>query len=282
MTPSHGKHSDIDSSASTIRAASGERAPKLAVILGSGLAAFAHRLSNARTIPYSELPGFPASTAPGHHGRLHVGMIGGLSAVVLQGRFHLYEGHQASCWLTPIRALKQAGVEALVITNAVGGMRPEWPSPSLMLVADHINGLPNNPLVGPNDDRFGVRFPDMTRVYDPHLAEHFRDAATQEKIPLNEGIYFAMQGPCFETPAEIRAMRTLGADVVGMSLVPEAIVARHCGLRIAAVSVITNHAAGISPSPLSIEEVLAGGAEMSEKLGRLVANFASRFASAEQ
>lgn len=281
MTPRYGHHDDIHACAAAISRASKVGAPKVAVVLGTGLAPVAHALTDAVVIPYAELPGFPTSTAPGHFGRLHVGSMGGVPTAVMQGRFHLYEGHAPQCWLTPIRALRTAGVETIIITNAVGGFHVEWPATCLMLVTDHINGLGANPLIGPNEDRFGVRFPDMTEVYDRRLRVLADETAAELEIGLHAGVYFAMLGPMFETPAEIRMMRMLGADVVGMSLVPEAITARHCGMRVLAISAVTNHAAGINPNPLTQEEVIAGGQSLSQNLARLIAGVVPKIAVAK-
>ncbi len=269
-------HTEITAAAEAILAACTGVKPRLGVILGSGLAPVADQVEGRKATPYSEIPGFPAPTAPGHKGRLVSGKIGGVSAVVMQGRFHLYEGYPPSVWLLPIRAMREAGVEVLVITNAVGGLRNDWPAPGLVLVRDHINGLAGNPLTGQNDPTWGVRFPDMTKVYPEELRAAMRESASSLGIRLDEGVYYAMHGPCFETPAEIHAMRVMGADVVGMSLVPEAIVAHHCGIRLAAVSVVTNPAAGLNPNPLTEQEVLDGSAQMAERVGQLLEGFAAR------
>lgn len=281
MNPKYGSNAHIEAASGIIAGRSKVGAPKVGIILGTGLAPVAHDLADSVTIPYSELPGFAAATAPGHFGRLHVGRLGGAPVAAMQGRFHLYEGHDPRCWLTPIRALRKAGVETLVITNAVGGFHADWPATCLMLVNDHINGIGSNPLVGPNEPKFGPRFPDMSAVYDQKLREIARRVAQKLGIGLKEGVYYAMLGPVFETPAEIRMMRMLGADVVGMSLVPEAIVARHCGMKLLAISAITNHAAGINPKPLTEQEVIEGGNKLSRDLSKLISGIVSAIAADE-
>lgn len=236
--------------------------PRHAVILGSGLGAFARALSGALTIPYSEIPGWPPSTAAGHAGTLSIGLLHGLPLAVLSGRAHLYEGYTADQVVFGVRALGGFGVKALTVTNAAGGINPAYAQGSLVLISDHINLLGANPLTGPNDASLGPRFPDMTAAYDPAFRAVAHAVARELGLSLPEGVYLACPGPSFETPAEIRAFRALGADLVGMSTVPEIIAARHLGLRCLAISCVTNMAAGLGGQPLSHEEVLETGARV--------------------
>lgn len=244
--------------------------PRIGLILGSGLGGLAEAIENASVIPYDALPGFPAATVEGHVGRLVLGTLGGQPVACMQGRFHLFEGHAPQDLALPVRALKLAGIEALILTNAAGSLNPDFAPGSLMMLSDHINMLGGNPLVGPNDERFGPRFHDMTETYDASLRGSLRETAAGLGITLHEGVYIAVLGPNFETPAEIRAYRTLGADAVGMSTVPEAIVARHCGLKVAAISTITNLAAGMTGEALSHDDTLEIGAKGAAQLKRLI------------
>lgn len=230
--------------------------PDTALVLGSGLGFFAETsLELAGNLNYADLPDFPRSTAPGHAGRFVWGRLGPRKVVCMQGRFHYYEGYSLAQIALPIRLMAAAGAQTLFLTNAAGGIRRDFQAGDLMLLMDHINLLGDNPLRGPNDDRLGPRFPDMSQVYDPELRKLARRVAVQNDLLLREGVYLATSGPSFETPAEIRAFRILGADAVGMSTVPEAITARHLGMRVAAVSCITNLAAGLSQEPISHEDV---------------------------
>jgi xanthosine phosphorylase len=244
--------------------------PRIGMVLGSGLGGVAEELEGAVSIPYSELPGFRSGTVAGHAGALVLGSLAGVPVACLQGRSHLYEGIEASALTTPIRTLKLLGCSALLLTNAAGSLRPEVGPGSLVGISDHINMLGFNPLVGPNDEEIGPRFPSLGDAYDGELRAALERVAARHEVPWQEGVYLACTGPSFETPAEIRAFRTLGADLVGMSTVPEAIVARHCGLRVAAVSVVTNLAEGLSDEPLSHEQTLAqagrGGAALRRML----------------
>ena len=233
----------------------GARVPRVGLILGSGLSDLADILSDTVAIDYADVPHFPPSTAPGHAGRLICGTHGDLTCIVMQGRLHLYEGYPAAHLALATRALISLGAETLIITNAAGGIRPEWEPGTLMLISDHISFLHDNPLRGTNDDRLGPRFPDMTRAYDAELRDIAKAAGRELNLSLEEGVYAAMPGPCFETPAEIRMLRTLGADACGMSTVPEVLVARHMGARVLGISCITNKAAGITGDPLTHEEV---------------------------
>ncbi len=254
--------------AARVRARSDE--PRsIGLILGSGLAAVADVIAVPVAIEYADLPGFPRPGVDGHSGTLLLGELGGKPVACLKGRAHTYEG-DVTAMLTPVRTLKLLGCEIIVATNAAGCLVADWEPGSLMLLTDHINLQSSNPLVGANDDSFGPRFPDLTEAYDADLRERFRRAAATLSITLHEGVYIACTGPYFETPAEIRAFRILGADAVGMSTAPEVIVARHCGLRVAAVSVLTNFAAGMTGETLSHEETLRAAAGGAEQLGRLL------------
>ncbi|MFP4004820.1 MAG: purine-nucleoside phosphorylase [Alphaproteobacteria bacterium] len=247
--------------------------PKVALVLGSGLGGFGERLELDAVIPYTEIPGFPVSTVAGHAGRLLIGRAGGTPAACMQGRVHLYEGRPAQALALPVRMLRALGAETLILTNAAGGLRPDLTPGSLMIVEDHINLSGANPLTGLNDEETGPRFPDMSEAYDADLRARLKQAADEEAVPISSGVYVQLPGPSFETPAEIRMLRTLGADAVGMSTAIECIAARHCGLRVAAVSVITNLAAGLSPQPLSHEETVRVAAQAGENLGRVLLRF---------
>jgi xanthosine phosphorylase len=253
-----------------------ERAPRLGIILGSGLGAVADALEDAVTIPYSELPDFPAPSVHGHAGSLALGTLSGLPVACLQGRRHVYEGGDPGAMRGPVRALKQAGAEALLVTNAAGSLNAEVGPGSLMAITDHINMLGINPLTGPNDDAIGPRFPSLRDAYDPELRGILHAAAGDLGIPLAEGVYLATAGPSFETPAEIRAFRTLGADAVGMSTIPEVILARHAGLRVVAVSAITNLAEGMGGEALSHEQTLRYANQAAGDLSRLIIEFSAR------
>jgi len=247
--------------------------PPIGLILGSGLGGLANALIDVRRFPFDELPGFPRPTVEGHAGNLIVGRLGSVGVVCLQGRAHLYEGHDASVVKTLVRTLRLLGCEILVVTNAAGSLREETKPGSLMVLRDHINMLGRNPLVGPNDDDFGPRFPSMIDAYDPELRERLKALAQTQGLTLHEGVYLATLGPTFETPAEIRGFRSLGADAVGMSTVPEVIVARHCGMRVAAISVLTNMAAGMDDEPLTHEQTLACAGRAAADLERLITTF---------
>lgn len=243
---------------------------RVALILGSGLGAFADELYGAEAIPYSEIPGFARPTVEGHAGRLVVGKVGGVNVAAMQGRFHFYEGYKLEEVTFPIRALALAGASSLVLTNAAGGLNNSFEQGSLVLISDHLNLMGTNPLLGPNDARFGPRFPDMTEVYDRVYQEAAVAEAHAMGIELRRGIYAALSGPSYETPAEIRMLRLLGADAVGMSTVPEAIVARQMGLRVLGISCITNMAAGMLDEPINHEEVIETGARVRETFAELL------------
>lgn len=230
--------------------------PDLALVLGSGLGGLADRIEDPVYIPYDQIPHFPVSTAPGHAGRFVFGRLSGRMVLCMQGRFHYYEGHDMAAIALPVRVLKALGCRALVLTNAAGGVNWDFSVGDFMLIIDHINFMGANPLRGENDDAIGPRFCDMTHVYTPEFQQTARQVAAQQGITLREGVYLGYMGPSFETPAEIRAFRTLGADAVGMSTVPEAIAASHCGLPVLGVSLITNMAAGMAGKRLSGDEVI--------------------------
>ena len=244
--------------------------PKLGIILGSGLANIADKFSDSISIPYTELPGFPVSSVIGHHGKMILGYLNKTPVVCCQGRVHLYEGMQGKDFKTFIRTLKCLGCHTLIMTNAVGSLNKNVKAGQLVLISDHINLHPMNPLSGPNDEEFGPRFFAMDDAYDPGIRHILQQTAKKLSIPLIEGVYISVLGPNFETPAEISAFRQLGADVVGMSTIPEVIVARHCGLKVAVISVVTNLAAGLSDEPITHEGTVHFAAKASDNLGQLL------------
>jgi purine-nucleoside phosphorylase len=247
--------------------------PRLGLMLGSGLGALAERLADRVEIPYGELPGFHVGGLAGHAGALVLGRLAGQDVAIFSGRWHVYEGIAASAITTPVRTLKALGAEVLVLTNAAGSLRAEVGPGSLVCLSDHINLLGFNPLVGPNDDAVGPRFLSLADAYDPDLRARLHAAAGVLGTALHDGVYLAVAGPSFETPAEIRAFRTLGADLVGMSTVPEVIAARHAGLRVAAVSAVTNLAEGMGGEQLSHEQTLRVAKEGAARLGPLIERF---------
>ena len=230
--------------------------PKIALVLGSGLGAFADEFTNPVRIPYAKIPHFPRSTAIGHAGQLVLGAVGNIPVVGMQGRVHLYEGYCAKEVAFPIRVFTRMGVQAVILTNAAGGINPEFTQGRLVVITDHINLQSANPLIGPNDDHFGSRFPDMTNAYDKNFRDVALAAGRRLSLNLGQGVYAALAGPSYETPAEIRYLRTIGADLVGMSTVPEVIAARHSKLRVLGISCVTNAAAGVLDQPLDHHEVL--------------------------
>ena len=236
-----------------------ELRPQIGLVLGSGLGAFADELADSTRIPYAQIPTFPQSTAVGHAGQLVLGKAGDVPVAVMQGRAHLYEGYSASEVAFPVRVLGRMGIRALILTNAAGGINTEYGQGALVMIRDHINLQGQNPLTAANDERFGPRFPDMSYTYAKRYREIALDAAKNLSIPPCEGVYVALLGPSYETPAEIRYLRTIGADLVGMSTVPEAIAARHMGMNVLAISCVTNMAAGVLDRPLNHEEVLETG-----------------------
>ena len=241
-------------------------------MLGSGLGDFASSLSQAVSIRYEDIPNWPVSTVAGHEGRLVIGELAGRAVVALSGRAHFYEGHDLRTVTFSTRVLGALGVKVLILTNAAGGVNTSFTPGDLMIIDDHINLLGSNPLVGPNDERFGVRFPDLTNVYSPRLRQAADAAGQALGIPLRHGIYVGWHGPSYETPAEVRYLRTIGADAVGMSTVPEAIVARHMGVEVLGISCITNLAAGVLPQPLNHDEVLETAKRVRGKFISLLTN----------
>jgi purine-nucleoside phosphorylase len=240
--------------------------PSIGVVLGSGLGAFSEKLTDRVEIPYAEIAGWPVSTAAGHAGKLILGKLGRLEVAVMAGRVHLYEGYSPAQVTFGVRVLGSLGVRSLVLTNAAGGINLSLERGGLLLITDHINLQGTNPLVGPNDDSLGPRFPDMSEAYSRRFRETAKQVAAGLCIPVSEGVYAAMLGPCYETPAEIRFLRAIGADVVGMSTVPEAIVASHMGIETLGISCVTNMAAGILPQKINHEEVLETGAMVRDTL----------------
>jgi len=245
----------VHSAADVVRARTNLR-PEIAVVLGSGLGGFASSLERASAIPYADLPHWPAPSVIGHDGRLVIGEVSGRPVAALSGRAHYYEGHDLRTVTFATRVLGVLGVKVLILTNAAGGVNTSFSAGNLMVIDDHLNLLGSNPLVGPNEERFGVRFPDLTDVYSPRLRRLADETGAALGLTLRHGVYAAWHGPTYETPAEVRYLRTIGADAVGMSTVPEAIVARHMGIEVLGISCITNLAAGILPQPLNHEEVL--------------------------
>jgi purine-nucleoside phosphorylase len=246
----------VEEATAFVRARTGGEAPTVAVVLGSGLGDFARELASAVSLPYTAVPHWPASRVVGHAGELVVGEVGGRRVVALSGRVHFYEGHDLSTVTFGVRVLGRLGVRTLILTNAAGGINTAFRQGALMVMTDHINLMGSNPLIGANEDRFGLRFPDMSEVYSKRLRAVALEAARSVGVSVEQGVYVAVHGPSYETPAEIRAFRTLGADAVGMSTVPEAIVARHMGIEVLGISCITNMAAGVLPKPLVHDEVM--------------------------
>ncbi|MFH1879733.1 MAG: purine-nucleoside phosphorylase [Bacillota bacterium] len=258
----------IDQAADFIRGACGRA--EIAVVLGSGLGDYAGRLKDAKTIPYADIPHFPVSTAEGHAGNWHAGTLHGKRVYLMQGRFHAYEGYGMEEVTMPVRVMARLGVKTLILTNAAGGVNTAFPQGCLMLIEDTINLSGRNPLIGTNLKDFGSRFPDMTYALDPALKKLANDVAQSLGIPLEHGVYCWLTGPSYETPAEIRALRILGADAVGMSTVPEIIVGRHCGMRVLGISCITNMAAGILDRELDMYEVIETGKRVRHIFAKLV------------
>jgi purine-nucleoside phosphorylase len=254
-------------------------APQIAVVLGSGLGAFADELTNSVEIPYSEIPGWPQATAIGHAGKLVGGLCDGVPVAVMAGRAHLYEGYTPRQVTFGVRVLGRLGVRTVVFTNAAGGINPAYGRGGLVLISDHINLQGSNPLVGANDDSLGPRFPDMSEAYPADLRRAAREVAASLSIPLDEGVYAAVLGPSYETPAEIRCLRAIGADLVGMSTAPEVIAANHMGLRVLAISCVTNMAAGILPQKITHAEVLETGEMVRETLVRFLKALLPRLAA---
>ena len=250
--------------------------PRIALVLGSGLGGFADDFEDAVGIPYEEIPGFMRSTAAGHAGRLVIGKVDTVPVVAMQGRVHYYEGYSLEAVTFPIRTFKLLGVKTLILTNASGGINVQLNQGTLMVISDHLNLMGDNPLRGRNDERFGPRFPDMTAVYSRELQELVIEEANAIGVEVRRGIYGALSGPSYETPAEIHLLRNLGADAVGMSTVPEAIVARHMDVEVLGISCITNMAAGISDEPINHEEVMATGDRVRDTFAKLLRGVVSR------
>lgn len=255
MTDQHSLLQNIKEAAGYIRAQY-EAKPEIGLILGSGLGVIAELVENAVTISYGDIPHFPVSTVEGHAGELLLGTVGGKHVVLMKGRFHMYEGYGVDTVSFPVRVMKELGAGKLLVTNAAGGINTSYEAGDLMLIKDHINFTFRNPLIGPNLSELGVRFPDMSEAYSKRMREVAKAVAAEQGVKLQEGVYIGLLGPTYETPAEIRMMRTLGADAVGMSTVAEVIVARHAGIEVLGFSCISNMASGILDQPLSHEEVM--------------------------
>ncbi len=256
----------------TVRGRTGLR-PRVGLVLGSGLGGLADAIEVESIIPFSELPGWPAATAPGHAGRLLFGRLNGAPVVVQQGRFHLYEGHSAGFVVQPVLLMRRLGAEVVVLTNAAGGVNPDFGAGTLMVISDHLNLTGRHPLAGPNADEIGPRFPDMTAVWDSELRARLHRAGKAEGAALAEGVYACLIGPSYETPAEVRMLRSLGADAVGMSTALEAVAARWSGLRVCGVSLVTNPGAGLAAAKLSHAEVLAAAEAAGPRLALVIARF---------
>ena len=275
----------VSEAAAFLRAMLGPFSPHVGVVLGSGMGAVADSLAERVVVPYAEIPHFPRSTVEGHTGRIVAGHLGGTPVAVMQGRVHFYEGYTPAQVTIPMRVLGELGIRAVVLTNAAGGIAEGYQRGQLVALADHINFMGWNPLAGPNEPRFavrggaGLRFPDMTEAYSKRLRALAKEAAAEEGFGLEEGVYLAVSGPSFETPAEIRAFRTMGATLVGMSTVPETIVARHMGIEVLGLSCVTNVAAGLGATPLSHEEVFEVGRQVEQRLAGLLRRLAPRIAA---
>ena len=253
--------------------------PEVAIVLGSGLGDYGNEIKTVGTLPYSEINGFPISTVPGHKGQFIFGYVGEVPVVCMQGRIHYYEGYSISDVVLPTRLMHLMGAKVLFLTNASGGINLSFGAGDFMMITDHISIFAPNPLIGHNIDELGTRFPDMSSVYDKELSDIIRSTAWDLDINIKEGVYAQLTGPSFETPAEIRLLKTLGVDAVGMSTVVEAIAANHCGMRICGISCVCNLAAGLSETPLSHEEVQAAAAEAAPKFKKLVTESILRFAN---
>lgn len=270
-------HTRLDYARAWVRGRT-ELRPVVGIVLGSGLGALAERAATPTVIPYEEIPAFPTPTVPGHAGRLVVGVLDGTPVAMLQGRSHLYEGASPDAVTFGVRLLAWFGVRSLLLTCAAGGVNPDLEPGRLVRITDQINLTGASPLAGPNDDRVGPRFPDMSTLYDPALGAALESAASRAGVPLAAGVYAGLAGPAYETPAEVRMLRTLGADLVGMSTVLEAVAARHAGAHVAGLALVTNRAAGLSGGPIGHEEVLARGAAARDLLARLLPAWAAEAA----
>ncbi len=247
--------------------------PELGIVLGSGLGGLADDLEDAVAIPFADLPGWPAATAPGHVGRLLLGHLAGRPVVMLQGRFHLYEGNAPGLVVQPVLLFRRLGARAVILTNAAGGLDPSFGPGTLMIISDHMNLTGQNPLIGANADAIGERFTDLTGAWSPRLRQQLHEAAQAEGVEMAEGIYVGLTGPNYETPAEVRMYAAMGGHAVGMSTVMECVAARWAGLQVCGISLVTNAGAGYSGEPLTHEEVLAAGAEAGPRLGRVIKRF---------
>ena len=255
--------------------------PRLGIVLGSGLGGLADSMTATVEIPFADLPGWPAASAPGHAGTLLIGHLDGVPVVCLNGRLHMYEGHSERLVVEPVLLMGRLGASAVLLTNAAGGVNVDYPAGTLMLISDHLNLTGRSPLMGPNDDALGPRFPDLVDAWNPRLRALMRRAAMDQGLQLAEGVYAGLTGPTYETPAEVRMLRALGADAVGMSTVLEAIVARWAGLDVVGVSLVTNPGAGVTGNPLSHEEVLEAAAEAGPRFTSLVRAFVRLLAAAD-
>jgi purine-nucleoside phosphorylase len=277
-------YDQVSEAATFLRGKQGALHPRIGIVLGSGLGAVADAVTNPVATPYAQIPHFPQSTVEGHSGRIVTGLLGGVPVVVMQGRVHFYEGYSPQQVTFPLRVLGALGVHAVILTNAAGGIQEGYRVGQLVAIGDHINLMGWNPLVGPNEPRFAVRsgaalrFFDMTEAYSKPLRALAKLAAKEEGFELDEGVYLAVSGPCYETPAEIRAFRTLGATLVGMSTVPETIVARHMGIEVLGISCVTNLAAGLGATLLGHQEVFETGRQVEHRLARLLQRLAPRIA----
>jgi purine-nucleoside phosphorylase len=278
-------YDQVSEAAAFLRTKLGKLNPRVAIVLGSGLGAVADAVANPIAVPYAQIPHFPQSTVEGHSGRIVAGLMGGVPVVVMQGRVHFYEGYTPQQVTFPMRVLGALGIQSAILTNAAGGIQEGYHMGQLVALSDHINHMGWNPLIGPNEPRFaarpgaGLRFTDMTEAYSKPLRALAQLAAAEEGFELAEGIYLAVTGPSYETPAEIRAFRSLGATLVGMSTVPETIVARHMGIEVLAFSCVTNLAAGLGATPLSHHEVFETGRQVEQRLARLLERLAPRIAA---
>jgi purine-nucleoside phosphorylase len=250
----------------------------VALILGTGLGGLASAIDVQVRVPYAAIPGFPLSTVESHAGRLLIGLLAGRRVVAMEGRFHRYEGYPLEDVAFPVRVMHALGARVLLVSNACGGMDPQWQAGDLLLISDHLNLLGGNPLTGPNDDRIGPRFPDMSTAYDPELRSLAWETARACGVTMREGVYASVAGPCLESPAEYRMLRAMGADAVGMSTVPEVIVARHEGLRVVGISVVTDMCLPDSLEPVALERILAVARQAEPALGRLVTGLVERCA----
>ncbi|MFY9611887.1 MAG: purine-nucleoside phosphorylase [Blastocatellia bacterium] len=269
-------HERAAEAARFIVAKSGRFAPRVAVVLGSGLGSVADCVENAVDIPYADIPYFVTSTVEGHDGMFRIGSCSGVDVALMRGRFHFYEGYSMEDVTLPVRVFAAMGIRSLILTNAAGGVASHLAPGSLMVITDHINMMGDNPLRGPNDDRLGPRFPDMTAAYTRGYIEVAHEVAREMGVVLAEGVYMALLGPSYETPAEIRMLSKLGADAVGMSTVPEVIVARHGGMKVLAISCITNVAAGLAPAAIDHSEVMDVGARAGRQLSELIVRLIPR------